>query len=132
MKNPGDVWKIATQPHKDAHFAIFPDKLVIPMIKAGCPTKVCPECGFIREQITDKEVTFTSGSGKSGNQPRGKYEGATQTTSGTYDIRMGPQVTHRTTGYTSCDCDAGWNPGVVLDPFAGSGTTMKVAKTLGR
>lgn len=60
-KNPGDAWKIATQPHKDAHFAIFPDKLVIPLVKAGRPKN-----------------------------------------------------------------------GVVLDPFAGSGTTMKVAKALGR
>lgn len=36
-KNPGDVWKIATQPFKRSHFATFPQKLIIPMIKAGCP-----------------------------------------------------------------------------------------------
>ncbi|MFQ5763105.1 MAG: DNA methyltransferase [Candidatus Bathyarchaeia archaeon] len=31
-----------------------------------------------------------------------------------------------------CSCHAGFAPGIVLDPFAGSGTTMKVAKDLGR
>ena len=38
-KNPGDLWTIPTQPFPDAHFATFPEKLVEPMIKAGCPEK---------------------------------------------------------------------------------------------
>ena len=32
----------------------------------------------------------------------------------------------------TCSCNASFKPGVVLDPFAGSGTTMFVAKQLGR
>jgi len=36
-KNPGDLWIIPTQPFSDSHFAVFPEKLVEPMIKAGCP-----------------------------------------------------------------------------------------------
>jgi len=36
-KNPGDVWRIPTQPFPEAHFATFPERLVEPMIKAGCP-----------------------------------------------------------------------------------------------
>jgi len=36
-KNPGDVWKIATQPFPEAHFATFPEKLVEPMILSSCP-----------------------------------------------------------------------------------------------
>ena len=35
--NPGDVLNIPTMPHKFAHFAIFPETLVEPLIKAGCP-----------------------------------------------------------------------------------------------
>ena len=34
--------------------------------------------------------------------------------------------------YTDCKCKAGWNRGIVLDPFMGSGTTALVARKLGR
>jgi DNA modification methylase len=34
--------------------------------------------------------------------------------------------------YTDCGCNAGFRPGVVLDPFCGSGTVMKVAEQLNR
>jgi DNA modification methylase len=35
--NKRDVWTINTLPYKEAHFATFPEELIIPMIKAGCP-----------------------------------------------------------------------------------------------
>jgi DNA methylase len=35
-------------------------------------------------------------------------------------------------GHTDCGCKAGWEPGIVLDPFIGSGTTALVARSLGR
>ena len=60
-KNPGDVWDTPTRPFPGAHFAVFPEELVDPIIKACCPPK-----------------------------------------------------------------------GVVLDPFAGSGTSLRVARRLGR
>ena len=31
------VWKVNTKPFKGAHFATFPEALIEPMIKAGCP-----------------------------------------------------------------------------------------------
>jgi hypothetical protein len=37
-----------------------------------------------------------------------------------------------TVGWTSCECeDPDWNRGTVFDPFAGSGTTIQVANSLG-
>jgi len=36
-RNRRCVWDIPTQSFSDAHFATFPEKLVEPMIKAGCP-----------------------------------------------------------------------------------------------
>lgn len=36
-RNIRSVWTIATQPYSEAHFATFPEKLVEPCIKAGCP-----------------------------------------------------------------------------------------------
>jgi DNA modification methylase len=39
-----DVWKIATRPYAEAHFATFPPDLVEPCILAGSPEKTCGEC----------------------------------------------------------------------------------------
>ncbi len=38
----------------------------------------------------------------------------------------------RTVGWSSCDCKVELTPGVVLDPFMGTGTTLRVANSLGR
>ncbi|GEK72863.1 MULTISPECIES: DNA-methyltransferase [Halomonas] len=37
-----------------------------------------------------------------------------------------------TLGWTECKCNAGYSPGLVLDPFMGTGTTLRVAANLGR
>lgn len=37
MANKRDVWTVNTKPFKEAHFAVFPEKLIIPCILAGCP-----------------------------------------------------------------------------------------------
>lgn len=34
--------------------------------------------------------------------------------------------------WTDCECGAPWRPGVVLDPFAGTGTTLAAAVAHGR
>jgi len=36
-RNKRDVWTVATQPYKGAHFAVFPQKLIEPCVLAGCP-----------------------------------------------------------------------------------------------
>jgi DNA modification methylase len=36
-RNKRDVWQIATQPYPEAHFATYPEALVRPCIRAGCP-----------------------------------------------------------------------------------------------
>lgn len=37
MRRKRDVWRINTKPYKGAHFATFPEDLVIPCLLAGCP-----------------------------------------------------------------------------------------------
>lgn len=36
-RNKRCVWKVTTKPFKEAHFATYPEKLIEPMIDAGCP-----------------------------------------------------------------------------------------------
>jgi len=35
-RNRRDVWMVATRPYSDAHLAVFPEKLILPCILAGC------------------------------------------------------------------------------------------------
>ena len=37
MANKKSVWTVTTKPFKEAHFATFPEDLIIDCIKAGCP-----------------------------------------------------------------------------------------------
>ena len=36
-RNKRSVWTVTTKPFSEAHFATFPEDLIVPMIKAGCP-----------------------------------------------------------------------------------------------
>jgi DNA modification methylase len=38
-RNPGDVWEIMLEPYPEAHFSIFPTKLVEKALLVGCPPR---------------------------------------------------------------------------------------------
>ena len=126
------MWSIPTRPYPEAHFAVYPPDLIETPIKAGCPECICRKCRTPRLKVYKRHVSFHSGSGKAGNKPKGKYANQPQSESGSYDIRMGPRVRKEMIGYKDCGCDVGFEPGVVLDPFMGAGTTALVALKLGR
>jgi DNA modification methylase len=131
-KNPGDLWQIPTQPAppevRGKHFATFPEKLVEPMILAGCPAQVCKKCGKPRERII---VSLYKGTTIGTKPKEGKIlEKACQLQRTTSGLPFG--YTGKTIGWTDCGCGAGFEPGIVLDPFIGSGTVAVVAKKLGR
>jgi hypothetical protein len=47
-KNPGDYWSIVTKGFPGAHFAVFPEDLIEPIIKSSCPPDgvvLDPFCG---------------------------------------------------------------------------------------
>jgi DNA modification methylase len=58
-ENKSDVWRVATKPFKDAHFATFPKDLIRDCIKAGCPVGevvLDPFMGAHTTAITAKEL----------------------------------------------------------------------------
>jgi DNA modification methylase len=125
-RNRRSVWTVTTKPYSGAHFAVMPAALVEPCIKAGCPDQCCTMCGAGYERVTAKERTAT----RPGTAT--KVTGDSMT-----DGNRDPQrhvTTTQTLGWQpACDCAAsGTIPGTVLDPFAGSGTTLAVAAELGR
>jgi len=128
-KNPGDVWIIATQPFPEAHFATFPPQLIEPLVELGCPRWICKKCKQPRSRIVktyyepgkrySNEKTLTEEAKKQGQNP------------GPQGMKYGRANAIRyTVGWTKCGCDAGWESGVVLDPFMGSGTVAVVATRL--
>jgi len=129
--NPGDVWEIATQPFKEAHFATFPEKLIQPMILASLPKQVCKICGKARVRIIELGEIISKGGSDKGKLSKDKnYAGRTEHHGHKFIARE-----HQTINWTDCDCpDDGdkYRPGIVLDPFMGSGTTALVALKLGR
>jgi len=96
-------------------------------IKAACPTEVCVRCGMPRQRIT-RTVGYAGRMRTDDGHPRhtpGFRERERRSPWGERPIRI-------TTGWTACACRAGFRPGIVFDPFAGAGTTLVVAKKLGK
>jgi hypothetical protein len=125
-RNKRAVWTIPTKPFPEAHFAVYPEKLIEPMIQAGCPRYVCKECGKARVKILDRSEKV--------NAQWGERKSNTQ---GFRDKREMPQkviknVNVKEIGYTDCGCNVGFEGGIVLDPFSGAGTTAVVAKKQGK
>lgn len=121
-KNPGDVWTIPTQPFPDAHFATFAEELVRRPILASCPERVCSACGkpWVRKNERVSRYLAREPSHQPGNGPKVDGTGWRPPMSRTVQLE------------SSCECTAEWHPGVVLDPFAGSGTVGMVAADFGR
>ena len=116
--NPGDVWSIPTQPYPEAHFATFPEKLILKPILSSCPEWICKKCGKARVRITDSKSVPTRPARKSKDKNNNIFS--------TRRERMMPEY-RNTIGWTDCGCNAGWRAGIILDPFAGSGTTLAIA-----
>ena len=124
---PLDWWQVSTEPYSGSHYATWPRKLLERPIRAMCPSEVCRTCGEPRRRMVERDAEPVEANLRSrGDRKRdgrgdesgvGNYGGFTTTTT--------------TLGFTDCG-HADYRRGVVLDPFAGSGTTLAVATGLGR
>jgi DNA modification methylase len=126
-RNKRDVWEITTEPTVQwrgiKNFATFPEKLCETPILAGCPAQICKKCARAREPIynrTPMVIRKTEG-----------YAEASGNRTATAGTMLEP-ASLELEGYTDCGCNTGFEPGIVLDPFCGSGKALAVAKRLGR
>ncbi|MGI0130823.1 MAG: DNA-methyltransferase, partial [Thermoplasmata archaeon] len=124
------VWQIATQPYRGAHFATFPEALPEICIRAGTSERgACAECG----SLWSHEVRAEGGGIGHDWHPNkslafGRAQGiaAPGIHDGTYrriDLGFRKRCSCPTERVVPC---------LVLDPFAGSGTVLAVARRLGR
>jgi DNA modification methylase len=125
-RNLRSVWTIPTQPYPDAHFATFPEKLPELCIRAGTSAHgCCAACGTPWRRVLEKSDQTRSGPVASGWREvrRADLEA----------IGRCGEVSSTTTGWAKgCDCKTDARvPCTVLDPFAGSGTTLAVARREG-
>lgn len=122
------------QPYKEAHFATFSSRLITPMILAGTSPKACEICGAPWERVverygmTSREWQKVRGNGTKGFDKKMGKQGKS--------IARGrpPDPVYITTGWRpTCTCEnEGKGCCIVLDPFAGTGTTLWVAEHFGR
>jgi len=127
-RNRRSVWTVTTKPYKGAHFATMPPDLVEPCILAGTSEEgCCPHCGSPWARVTERkkltrqrpnDYTKRQGDEGTGNSCANSVAGVAVETKGWQPTCKCPE--HRP---EAC---------LVLDPFAGSGTTLAVAARLGR
>ena len=99
-KNPGDVWTLATAVDRLGHQATFPERLIELPILATCPEKICVQC----DSPWTRRTRII----------------------GVHD-NNGSRSVRKVGSLNRCDCFAPSRPGVVLDPFFGTGTVGEVA-----
>ena len=104
-KNPGDVWTVPTAMDRLGHQATFPEALIERPILATCPERICVQCDAAWTRPT-RIVSRPTNEGMRHTREVGELR--------------------------RCECFAPTRPGVVLDPFMGTGTTAVVAERLRR
>jgi site-specific DNA-methyltransferase (adenine-specific) len=131
---PLDHWIIPPGGYSGSHYAVFPPALLEKPVEACCPRRVCRTCGTPSRRLTESESAHKDLRDAARDPERMGGDGCG------INNTVAHEVTRTTVGWTSCDCPGtdgirldgyhtgtGWRPGLVLDPFGGSGTTGVVA-----
>jgi hypothetical protein len=129
-----EAYDVSPKGYSGAHYAVWPPELVRLLVDEMCPRRVCTRCGQPSRRITAAEPSpYTGLPGVKERRSNGRSKGPLGP--GSTGIRHAAESRRSTTlGWSDCGCPGAdrWRPGVVLDPFAGSGTTLMVATGMGR
>jgi site-specific DNA-methyltransferase (adenine-specific) len=126
--NLDNVWHMGMGQTRERHYGVFPPVLCERPIAMTCPPFVNPD-GTLPRRLVEAEQydegrgwrrTIGKSDPDSSREKKGRHDTGAQ-----YIARMPV-----TTGWEEISPDA--TPGIVLDPFAGTGTAGEVALKLGR
>lgn len=134
---PSSVWSIPTAPLKVPaelgldHFAAYPPELVRRIVLGWSPRQVCSACGEGRRPVVERPGLAGGDNNphsRDGSRTRSELDGG-----GVQWARRMAQPDYISGHACACpDNTAPSTPGVVLDPFGGTGTTALVASAHGR
>lgn len=125
------VWSVANRGYKGAHYAVFPPEIPRLCTLAGTSQAgKCPQCGSPYSRKTLREGGKRVAVEKAADRDR-SFGWSRNGINGGLDGK--PQKVVTLGWEKSCSCSLNPpTPCIVLDPFCGSGTTVAVAKSLGR
>lgn len=128
---PLDWWVLSPGGYKGAHYAVWPSELCVKPIEAMCPREVCNECGEPRRRIAETTNAVGVSTGRRSWREDPDTNDQMHTGEHTVSVSTTPTAERRPIGWSDCGHDD-YRPGIVLDPFAGTGTTLAVAHGHGR
>ena len=140
-KPPGSIWEIPSEgiscpDHLGVkHFAAFPQEFPRRIILGWSPLEICQSCGHGRRPVVERDAEYAAhrasvGDWNAPNRVVGGYKEKVHHTSGGKSKNFKGYIV----GY-KCECpdtSSPTQPGVVFDPFVGTGTVPMVARALGR
>jgi len=129
---PLDWWEIPVRGYQGAHYAVYPPELCVRPIEAMCPRRVCTTCGQPSRRIAETTNAIGKATGRRSWRENGTDGvGAGHSGEIVEKVSSAPTAERVTLGWSDCGHGT-WRPGHVLDPFAGTGTTLAVAVGHGR
>lgn len=131
-ESDGDhTWLINTQGSSLAHYAMWPSRLAERLVLAMCPREVCRTCGEPRRRLTGPAEYVKDGGAPAARLDDRWRHGRVGLTGDALQKQGHLTRIAPTLGWSDCGHDD-YRPGIVLDPFSGTGTTIHAAEVHGR
>ncbi len=134
LADAGEIlgYDVPPQGYSGAHYACFPEALVTPCVLSGTSAYgCCAQCGAPWQRVVERTPPpHYSGGKAAGLRSTGMADH--RSAFGPSGNGLGVQPVTTTGWRADCAHDAPVVPSIVLDPFCGSGTVLKVAQKHGR